>query len=89
MAIEKPASKGDIVYRRAGDEAILYNAKAKFIHMINSTAVLVWELCDGLHSIDEIEEIIRDKFEVSTKNDIRKDIQDIIEEFRKLKLLKG
>ena len=88
MQLNKLSKRGDIVFRRIGDEMVLYNPEAKFVHMINATAALIWELCDGTHSLDQIEEVIRSQFELDVKDDICNDIREIAEEFEKLGLLK-
>jgi len=88
MHNNKPSKKEDIFFRRIGDEMVLYNPEAKFVHIINSTAALSWELCDGSHSLDQIEDAVRAQFEAGIKNDIHKDIQEIVGTFKRLKLLK-
>jgi len=47
-----PEADGYVVYQPARDK----------VHFLNHTAVFVLELCDGLHSVAEIQAIFRETF---------------------------
>ena len=38
----------------ADRETFLYDRQADVVHVLNPTALAVWELCDGAHSPDQI-----------------------------------
>ena len=49
-----PYRRGELVRYAADRETFLYDRSADLIHVLNPTALAVWELCDGAHSPDQI-----------------------------------
>jgi Coenzyme PQQ synthesis protein D (PqqD) len=43
----RPAHNPAMLVRRAGDEVIVYDPKLESFHLLNSSAVVVWSMCDG------------------------------------------
>ncbi|MEN8220339.1 MAG: PqqD family protein [Pseudomonadota bacterium] len=82
-----PLKKEKIVLRALGDEAVLYNPQTKAIHVLNKTSSMVWESCDGKHSLEMIENKIMDKFDVSSDQDVKDDIRETINKFSELGLI--
>jgi len=76
-----PIRRSDITVKDIGDETLLYNAKEKVIHVLNPTAKLIWELCDGGHTLDEMEEMMRANFAVPAEHDAAADIRRTLETF--------
>jgi hypothetical protein len=57
-----PRQKLDYRLERLGDEILLYHpARTKAIYL-NETASLVWALCNGERTTDEIAGLLRDAF---------------------------
>jgi len=56
------------------NEAVLYAVDDETIHCLNATARIIWELCDGTHSVDEMEQALRNAFSVPPDRDVRADI---------------
>ncbi|WP_069471326.1 PqqD family protein [Candidatus Marithrix sp. Canyon 246] len=79
--------KDKIVIRDMGDEAVLYNPQTKAIHVLNKTSSMVWEYCDGKHSLEMIENKIMGKFNVSNVQDVKDDIRETINQFSQLGLV--
>lgn len=77
----KPVRKQGIIVQDIGRETLLYNAGGKAIHVLNPTAKLIWELCDGVHTAEDMEQEIRSKFSVVSKHDVSADIQKTLEVF--------
>ena len=73
--IQRPLKREEIVYKNLDNETLLYNPQTRAVHILNKTSLLVWELCDGNHSLEMIEKEIKEKFEVSNGYDIRGDIE--------------
>ncbi len=82
-----PLKKEQIVIRDIGDEAVLYNPETKAIHVLNKTSSMVWEYCDGKHSLKMIENKIMEKFNVSNTQYVKDDIREIISQFSELGLI--
>ena len=87
MITDKPLKRQDIVCRKIGDEAVLYNSETRLVHVINHSAEEVWQLCDGRHGIDDIEEALRWEYDIEEKDHVSKDIESILEDFKKCGLL--
>lgn len=87
MCNDKPSKREDIVFRKIGDEAVLYNTETRLVHILNLTAERVWGLCDGKHNIAEIKDGLRQEFIVEDKDPIHEDIESILSEFKKHSLL--
>lgn len=79
--------KETIVMRDMGDETVLYNPETKAIHVLNKTSSMVWEYCDGKHSLEMIENKIIDKFDVSNVPYIKDDIRETLNQFSQLGLI--
>ena len=69
-----PQQKLDFVSQDIGGETILYSKDDEAIHVLNPTAKVIWDLCDGQHSIDEIERALRDNFSIKDDQDVAGDI---------------
>jgi PqqD family protein of HPr-rel-A system len=82
-----PLKKAKIVLKDIGDEAILYNSETKAIHILNKTSAMIWEYCDGKHSLEMIEKQIRDKFQVSSAQDVKNDIRQTLNQLSELGLI--
>ena len=81
--------KPSVVSRKLGRETVLYDQETRAIHVLNSTGILVWELCDGRHSPEEIEQALREEFGAGEKTGILEDVRNIIERFHAEGLLEG
>jgi hypothetical protein len=49
-----PHRREDLMRYSADRETFLYDRQADVIHVLNPTALAVWELCDGAHSPAQI-----------------------------------
>jgi hypothetical protein len=79
--------KEKIVIRDMGDEAVLYNPQTKSIHVLNKTSSMVWQYCDGKHSLKMIENKIMETFDVSNAQDVKDDIIETLNQFSQLGLI--
>lgn len=83
----KPLRKEGILSRQLGDETVLYDSENGDVHIINTMAEFVWNLCDGSHSLDDIELRIRETSEVPEGTPVREDLDKIIQSFSNLGVL--
>lgn len=81
MNATKPIRKTDIVVEELGNETLLYSAEGKAVHVLNPAAKLIWQLCDGQHSLAEMETILRTSFSVTDEQDVAADIEQTIDAF--------
>jgi PqqD family protein of HPr-rel-A system len=85
----KPVRKQSVLRGTKGDETVLYNEESGAIHVLNPTALLIWNLCDGEHSLEDIEKAIRAEFSVGAEHPVSEDIQEVLENFSKEGLLES
>jgi len=81
-----PLVREDLLCRDLDDEAIIYDATKSKVHALNATARLIWNGCDGKHTVEDLAEELCRRFEVDQDTAIR-DTRRAIEEFRALGLL--
>ena len=62
-------------------EAVLYHSESGKVHILNKTAERIWELCDGKHSLGDMERVIRASFEIPEETAIADDVVETIEHF--------
>jgi hypothetical protein len=77
-----PVKNPDVVAREEDKEALLFNPADGNILCINRTGILVWGLCDGSRSRDDIARKITEKQEVSL-DEARKDCDKFFEDLGK------
>lgn len=60
---------------KLGDELLLYAPDSKDAHVLNTSAMAIWQLCDGNRTVAEIIETVAEWLDQSTdelRNDINK-----------------
>ena len=68
---------------------MLYDSRRDRIHVLNETAELIWQYCDGEHTLADIEKDIRANFDVSPDIDVRGDVERAVLSMEKKGLLLG
>jgi hypothetical protein len=77
----------DIIWRRIGDDVVVIKDDGLATHVLNKTAAIIWELCDGKRSIDEIAAVLCERFDVSPE-EARADTKETIENLTKVGIIK-
>jgi hypothetical protein len=76
----RPVRRDDVWLRRAGAENALFDPETGKIHLVNATALAIWNLCDGETRPDEMIDAIVDL--CNTHPDIvTEDVGRILDEF--------
>lgn len=83
----RPLRKSDFVAQSLDGELLLYNIQGEQVHVLNPTAQCIWDLCDGEHTIADIEQEIRANFSVPPNCQIKDDIQKTLSVFNQKGLL--
>ena len=81
MPLLKPVRKPGITVKDIGGEILLYNTAEKAIHLLNPTAQLIWELCDGEHTPEDMDHVVRANFSVPDEHNVSADIQQTLAVF--------
>jgi hypothetical protein len=64
MQNAKPQRKEGFRMKELGNETLLYQPNGKAIHVLNPTALRIWELCDGQHTAQEMEQVLRAEYQL-------------------------
>ena len=75
----RPQGRDDLIFRKTGDDWLLYDPVSDDIHVLNLTAALVWSYCTGDQKVDEIAAEVARAFETEGSED---DVQEILDEFQ-------
>ncbi|MFC1893828.1 PqqD family protein [Chloroflexota bacterium] len=77
----------DIIWRQIGDEIVVIKDDGLSLHVLNTTAAHIWEMCNGDCGPDEIASSLCERFDVSL-GEANVDVKDIIEKLEQLGLLR-
>ncbi len=67
MSTSIPIQKKGIMNKQIGDETLLYDMQGGTIHILNKTAHMIWDLCNGHYSEDDIQNELKDTFCISIR----------------------
>jgi len=72
-----PVQRETVSVEEVDDGLVLIDTVTDEVHLLNGTAALIWEFCDGSHSIEDIAGEIQDVFEKDLPG-ISRDIHDLV-----------
>ena len=81
-----PKIKENVYIREINDEKVIYDMQNEQVHLLNSTASFIFELCDGSNTKDDIMNCMIDCYEVSNEK-AAEDIDNVIKDLKKNFLL--
>jgi hypothetical protein len=81
-----PTPSKEVSLQRVGDEAILHDRRNGRAHVINVSAALIWELCDGRNTFDQIVTAFAGSYQLAAP-DVREDVHYILTRFRELRVI--
>lgn len=78
----KPKRKENIEVREVEDDLILYDPSKDAVYLLNKSAKIIFEMCDGNFSVNEMADIISETLNINRKKVIE-DLKKTLNEFRK------
>lgn len=82
-----PNRKNTLAFNKLQNDTIIIDFSAeKQFHQVNEVGSLIWELCDGHHTLEKIAEIIHDQYDISL-SDALKDVNHFISQLEQNDLL--
>jgi hypothetical protein len=72
---------------KAGDQVLLCSIEGEDIHCLNATAHLIWTLCDGEHTVEDLETALRANFAIPEGVDLQTDVTRTLEMLAAKKLV--
>ena len=73
-----PGRRNDVICREEEFGAIIFDPQAGRMHKINTTGCFIWELCDGIHTVDTIATKLAEQEEEDLKT-----VKEAVEAFLK------
>jgi len=77
----KPRQTEGVFRQELDSEAVLYHSATGKIHILNPTAERIWDLCDGSHSLEDMEAAIRQSFQIPDETPVAEDIAETLGNF--------
>lgn len=82
-----PVKTNDTAFRVVEGEAVVISPKEGDVRVLNEVGTLIWELCNGKNTIEDLVEEVMKKFDVA-KNIALADVEEFVQELVKEGLLK-
>ena len=79
-----PAWQADVRFRQRGSVGFL--VKGGDAYQVNAVGVLIWSLCDGEHTMDDVSSAVAASFGVSL-GEARTDASEYVEDLIRMQLL--
>jgi len=73
-----PKQNPDFVMAEYEEDVLLYNIVKEEYLTVSATAILIWQLCDGIRSQDEIVELLKDSYPDAGEA-IESDVQEFMD----------
>ena len=83
----KPARKSDVWMRQSDKENVVFDPDTSSVHMLNTTAMAIWVLCDGDTDPDEMVDAICELSGLPHEV-VEEDVRRILLEFEAAGILK-
>lgn len=85
---DKPTRRKGITLKQLDQaETMLYDQETEAIHILNPAATLIWDLCDGEHTPEDMVATVKTKFAGTEGRDILSDVQRTLDTFAEKGLL--
>ena len=85
----KPTRRDDLLVKDIGGEKLVHGGPDDAIHVLNPSAALIWDCCDGHHGADDIAQALRDHFSVPAGRDVLGDVRSTLDLLAAKGLLKN
>ncbi len=82
-----PRRVGRVVQHEIDGEIVLYDPKRNRVHTLNPTAAVIWQLCDGSRTADQLDEDMAILYDMDLSV-IKRDLSQVLREFEKSHLLR-
>lgn len=71
------------------DELMLHDTVAQKVYALNPTATVVWSLCDGAHTLEQMVTAVKTQFSNTAQANIPQDVGQTIDWFNEYGLLES
>lgn len=82
MSEARPKQRADLLARDMGDETVLYDNDSGSVHVLNATGQVIWRLCDGQRSVEDMAAFLRLTFRIDASIDVNRDVLETLADLR-------
>jgi len=82
LDVRLPAQRSGLTLQQVGEDCVLYDEDARRVHVMNSTAILIWENCTGLCTLREVVAKILAIHADAQHDQVAADINEYVEQLR-------
>ncbi len=87
-ATARPQVRESLIFRPLDEEWVIYDSDGEKLHVLNSSAAVVWMLCDGQHTVEEIVDEVAEAFDNQVAMEqVKTDVNSALEDFTNKRLL--
>lgn len=79
--------RNDVLNIPVDDEVMLHDQKKRKVYTLNPVAALIWSLCDGSHTADQIVASVTSQFSACEPSAIAPEIHNTLTQFKEHGLL--
>ena len=84
----RPRRMDHLIQHDMDDEVLVYDPVIDRTHRLNLSATLIWELCDGTRSLEDIARALTEQFEVEFEIALQ-DARIVLKQLKEEQLLTG
>lgn len=85
--VKIPIKNEGVLSQQINNETLLYNPSKGNVHVLNTTAAFVWELCDGLHTIEDMINHLNENYQFPEGSNVIQDLTEIINKFSEMEII--
>lgn len=86
ISARRPTARPEVAVTPLDDGLVLCDARDGRVYVLNQTGRLIWELCDGYHTVDAIVEEIAEGYGLDDRG-VRADVDDLLEQLQRAGLV--
>lgn len=75
----RPRKAADVLELDMGDGFILYNHDSSLVHHLNPSAAILWQLCDGSASVEQLSIEVAEEYDLDQPQ-VQREIAELIAE---------
>jgi hypothetical protein len=79
--LNRPFRQPDYRLETMDDEMLLFNPKQDTVLYFNQTASLIWQLCDGQRSVEDIVALLKEAYPEAASG-MAEDVRSVINKFQ-------
>lgn len=83
---QRPLRRGQVWTHREGPETAVYNPGTGALHLLNASALAIWELCDGETAAFEMADAVAELTQADP-DQARGDVRSTLDELARLDLI--